>query len=89
MEDGIEVEHSTLCQKIERDGRSIHVEIYRGKDHDEGWLLEIVDLDSGSSIVWDDLFKTDSEAFEFLLAEITAQGLDQVIDDAPQAQFPH
>ena len=45
--------------------------------------------DTGSSILWDDQFKTDKDAFDFLLAEIDKSGgLDRVIDDAPVAQFP-
>ena len=89
MDDDIELEHSPLCQQIERDGRSVRVEIYRGKDRDEDWLLEIVDLHTGSSIVWDDLFKTDREAYDFLLAEIADEGLNKLIDDTPKAQLPH
>lgn len=87
MEDEIELEHSTLCQQIERDGRCVQVEIFRDKNRDEGWLLEIVDLDTGSSVVWDELFETDRKAFELLLAEIADEGLDKLIDNTPKAQL--
>ena len=88
MNDEFELEFSTYCQHLERDGRSVQVEIYRGKDRDEPWILEIVDDDTGSSILWDDQFKTDKDAFDFLLAEINKNGLDKVIDDAPEVPFP-
>lgn len=88
MEDEVELEYSKLCQFIERDGRAVEINIYRGSDETEGWILEIVDDSTGSSIVWDELFETDDAAFQFLFKEIEVQGLDGVIDDAPEAKLP-
>lgn len=85
MEDEIELEHSSLCRQVDRDGRSVQVEIYRCKGRDEDWLLEIVDLDTGASVVWDKPFTTDREALDFLLAAIDEEGLDGVIDDSREA----
>ena len=59
-EEDYEVEDSRLCQKVSRDGITVEVLIYRGKD-DSGWMLEVVDQDGGSTF-WDDLFPTDEEA---------------------------
>jgi len=79
-----ELEYSGHCGCIESDGRSVQVQIYRGKG-EEGWSLEIVDDDSGSSVVWDDLFESEQAAYDSLLKEIEELGLAKVIDDAPQA----
>lgn len=89
MDDEYELEYSGLGDRIERDGRTVQVQIYRGKGAtEEGWILQLVDESSGSSICWDELFETDREAFDYLLKEIDEEGLDRVIDDAPEAQFP-
>jgi hypothetical protein len=87
MDEEYELEHSIHCGRIARDGRSVQVEIFRGKK-EERWLLEIVDEDSGNSVVWDDPFETDQAAYDYLLKEIEEQGLAKVIDDAPDAQLP-
>jgi hypothetical protein len=88
MDDEYELEYSTHCGRIERDGRSVQVEIYRGKDQNEEWILEIVDDSSGSSIVWDEQFESDQVAYDYLMKEIDNQGLAKLIDDAPEAQLP-
>jgi len=89
MFDEYEVAYSERCGGIERQGRSVQLQIYRGKDQeDAGGILEIVDDHSGSSIVWDELFETDQPAYDYLMNEIHAQGLDKVIDDAPKARLP-
>ena len=49
-----------LCRLVSRDGITVEILIYRGKD-DSGWMLEAVDQEGGST-VWDDLFPTDQEA---------------------------
>lgn len=88
MGDEYELEYSGRCGRIESEGRSVKVEIYRGKNQEEGWSLEIVDEQTGNSIVWDELFETDLVAYNYLLWEIEEQGLAKVIDDAPEAQLP-
>jgi hypothetical protein len=90
MDDEYDLEHSSLCGRIERDGRSVQVEIYRGKEQEEsGWVLEVVDDSSGSSIVWDEQFDTDQDAYDCLMKEIDEQGLADIIDNAPEAQLPN
>ena len=46
MEQEPELEHSPLCQTIERDGIEIEVLIYR-LTGDDLWHLEVVDEDNG------------------------------------------
>ena len=86
MEDEFELEMSPLCQTISANGRSVQVEIYTGGENN--WTLEIVDEES-SSILWDEQFKSDKEALDFLSMAIEKEGLDALIDDAPLAEMPH
>jgi len=89
MNDEFELEYSEHCGALERDGRSIDIQIYRGVSPEEGaWVLEIVDGASGSSIVWDEDFEDDEAAYKFLMNEIQQHGLGKLIDDAPEAQLP-
>ena len=73
MDDDYELVFSTLSRRMTRDGITIDVQIYRGKD-EEGWLLEVVDH-LGGSTVWDDRFSTDAEAWQEVLATIEAEGI--------------
>ncbi len=89
MDDEFELEYSKHCGHLERDGRSIDVEIYRGKEEEnETWILEIVDAQTNDSIVWTEEFETDTEAYNFLLQAIENEGLGSLIDSAPEARLP-
>ena len=72
-EEEYEIENSRLCQKVSRDGMTVEVLIYRGKD-DSGWMLEVVDQEGGST-VWDDLFPTEEEALAEALDTIETEGI--------------
>lgn len=71
MEDDYELTISPLSQTMTRNGRTFRVEIYRGPD--TGWSLEVVN-EADTSIVWNDEFPTDQEAFD----EIAALGDDEI-----------
>jgi hypothetical protein len=86
MDDEYELKMSSLCQVIDANGRTVQVEIYTGGDNN--WILEIVD-DQNNSIIWDEQFKSDRGALDFLLMAIEKEGLDSLIDDAPTAEMPH
>jgi hypothetical protein len=86
MDDEYELEMSPLCQTINANGRSVEVEIYT--DGNNNWTLEIVDEDN-TSIVWDEQFKSDKDALDYLLSEIEKEGLDALIDETPSAKMPH
>jgi uncharacterized protein len=73
MGDDYKLVFSTLSKPITRDGITVEVQIYRGKD-EEGWLLEVVDHLGGSTI-WDDRFPTDVEAYQAAMATIEAAGI--------------
>ena len=53
-EDDPEIEYSPLCEEVTREGLTVRVQVYRLKNGDSGWSLEVIDQE-GSSTVWDDL----------------------------------
>jgi hypothetical protein len=66
--------HSSLSQTVTKDGVTVEVSIVRLENETE-WSLEVVNS-SGTSIVWDDLFPSDEEAyaeFERTVAEETVE----------------
>jgi uncharacterized protein len=73
MGDESKLVFSTLSKRVTRDGITVDVRIYRGKD-EEGWLLEVVDH-LGGSTVWDDRFPTDVEALQEAMTTIEADGI--------------
>ncbi|PIQ60487.1 MAG: hypothetical protein COV99_11185 [Bacteroidetes bacterium CG12_big_fil_rev_8_21_14_0_65_60_17] len=80
MEDEFELEVSSLSRKITVDDASVDVQIYRGGG--SGWILEVVDA-HGTSTLWDDPFKTDTEALEEVERTIREEGIDALIGDQP------
>jgi hypothetical protein len=73
MADEYEIENSPLSQRITKDNVTVEVCIYRGKD-EEGWLLEVVDQEGGSTI-WDDRFATEQAALQEAMDTIAAEGI--------------
>lgn len=76
MEEEFEIEDSPLSQKIGIGGKAVDVQIYRGGGSD--WHLEVVD-EFGNSTVWDDQFKTESEALDEVKAAIEEEGIESLI----------
>jgi len=69
---------SPLCKEsFKRDGLTIKVHIYR-LEHEDKWTLEVVDRDN-NSIVWDDAFDTDADAYEEFLRAVKAEGVDGIL----------
>ncbi len=62
-DDDPKIEYSPLCEEVTQDGHglTVRVQIYRLKTGYEGWSLEVVNREDGST-VWDDLFATDNDA---------------------------
>jgi hypothetical protein len=50
------------------------VEIYRIAGSGEGWSLEVVDQDGGST-VWSDLFATDRDAYAEFTETLETEGI--------------
>jgi len=67
---------SPLSQMIERDGRSVDIQIY--EDGDGGWLLEAVD-EFRNSTVWEKPFNTEQEALDEALKTIREEGIESLI----------
>jgi len=68
---------SPLSDKIERDGVSLEVAIYRSEDSQ--WILEVVD-DTGTSIVWNEQFATDRAALDELMKTIERDGIQAIVE---------
>ena len=73
-EDDPEIEYSPLCEEVTRDGLTVRVQIYRLKNGDSGWSLEVIDQE-GASTVWDDLFATDHVAFAEFSQTLETEGI--------------
>ncbi len=62
-----------------RDGFTVRVEIYRLKEGDGGWSLEVVDY-KGNSIVWDERFATDKDAYAEFYRTLEAEGIRSFLE---------
>ena len=69
---------SGLSGPITRDGVSITLEIYR-LESDTDWSLEVVN-NHGTSIVWDDRFKTDDLALAAFEQVVVEEGMATFLD---------
>ena len=83
MEEETEFENSPLSQKVTRDGVTVEVVIYRGKDDPE-WILEVVDQENGAT-VWNETFKTDQTAWDVFNKTVEDEGILTFLDDGSQA----
>ena len=64
---------SGLSRSVTVEGQDVRIEIYR-LEHDPAWKLEIVDQ-AGTSVVWDDTFDTDQEAWDEAFIALDEEGL--------------
>lgn len=80
MKNKLEVEKSRLSQHLNKDGKTVKVEIRRGDAG--GWALEIID-EFGTSTIWDDEFDTDVAALNEAKATIRKEGIDSLICTDP------
>lgn len=71
-----EIKVSPLSKRVERDGAFVDIEIF--DDGAGGWLLEIVDQFNNST-VWDDVFTSESAAFNEAMNAIDQEGIDAFI----------
>lgn len=72
-DDDIHLIESSLGRTLEHDGYTLEVQIYRSDETD--WHLEVVN-EAGASIVWDDLFETDQEAWEEFERTLREEGIE-------------
>ena len=64
---------SDLSRTVKQDGVTVEVSIIR-LEHETGWSLEVVNSAS-TSIVWDDLFASDDEAFAEFERTVAEEGM--------------
>ena len=68
------LEESTLSSSFTRDGITVAVKIYRLAGEGDGWTLEVV-TPKGNSIVWQDTFATDGEAYRTFYLVVENEGV--------------
>lgn len=81
-----EVINSKLSRSFTWEGYRLQVEIYKLDDR-SGWTLEVVN-ENGTSIVWDDLFETDQEAYDAFHSTLARDGLAAFLDDPEDDVLP-
>jgi hypothetical protein len=77
--DDPEIERSPLSGPVTRDEITVSVEIYRMRVGGDGWSLEVVDDEDGST-VWDETFPTDRDAYEEFQRALEAEGLPGLLE---------
>ena len=82
IDDDPEIEYSSLCGEVSREGTTVKLQIYRLKGSAEGWSLEVVDHKNGST-VWEDLFATDLEARDEFYRILDLEGIHSFSEDCP------
>lgn len=73
-----EVIESPLNGSYSDDGLTVDIKICRTTAKD--WSLEIIDA-KGSSVVWNNLFKSDEDAWSEFIDEVETEGLHTLLSD--------
>jgi hypothetical protein len=76
---------SDLSQTVKRDGVTAEVSIIR-LEHETEWSLEVVNS-AGTSIVWDDQFASDDEAFAEFERTVAEEGMRTFLDKGSVIPF--
>ncbi|SHK60787.1 hypothetical protein SAMN05444321_0029 [Bradyrhizobium lablabi] len=82
IDDDPELEYSSLCEEVRREGTTVKLQIFRLKGSTDGWSLEVVDHKDGST-VWEDLFATDQEARDEFYRTLELEGIHSFAEDRP------
>jgi hypothetical protein len=69
---------SGLSRTVEKDGVTVVVSIVR-LEHESNWSLEVVNA-AGASIVWEDLFSSDDEAYAEFEKTVAEEGMRAFFD---------
>jgi hypothetical protein len=77
--------HSGLSRKVARDGVAVEVSIIR-LEHEAEWSLEVVNSE-GTSIVWDELFASDGEAYAEFERTVAEEGMRTFLDSGKVIPF--
>ena len=71
--------HSGLSGIVSKDDITVEVFIYR-LENEPKWSLEVVN-DAGTSIVWDDLFDSDEDAYAEFQQTVEEEGMRAFLDN--------
>ena len=82
MDDEYKIINSPLSQKLNREGMTIEVMIYRG-EHEAEWILEVIDH-AGGSTVWEATFATEQDALNEVFQTIATEGIGCFVVDSIQ-----
>lgn len=74
-----EIVESPLSRTVSRDGITVRVHIFR-LESERLWGLEVIN-DCGTSIVWDQMFNSDTAAFEAFARAVVTEGMATFLDD--------
>ena len=77
--------HSSLSRMVTKDGVTVEVSIVRLENETE-WSLEVVNS-SGTSIVWDDLFPSDEEAYAEFERTVAEEGIRTFLEGGKVIPF--
>lgn len=73
------VEFSSLSRLFSQGDLSVEVTIHRLAGSDGGWTLEVIG-DNEHSVVWDEPFATDREAYDEFQVLVAEKGLAEVMN---------
>jgi hypothetical protein len=77
--------YSALSRKVARDGVTVEISIIR-LEHKTEWSLEVVTT-AGTSIVWDELFASDEEAYAEFERTVAEEGMQTFLDSGKVIPF--
>jgi hypothetical protein len=77
--------HSGLSRTIKKDGVTVEVSIIR-LEHETEWSLEVVNP-AGTSIVWDQLFSSDDEAYAEFERTVAEEGMQTFLEKSNVVPF--
>ena len=76
---------SGLGGKVTEGGVTVQVHIFR-LEHEQGWVLEVVNA-AGTSIVWDDPFPSDDDAYAAFRQTVDEEGMSTFLDSGKVIPF--
>jgi hypothetical protein len=76
---------SGLSRLVTKDQVTVEVSIVR-LENETAWSLEVIN-DVGTSIVWDDLFSSDNDAYQEFLRTVAEEGMHTFLDNGNVTPF--
>ena len=76
---------SGLSGVVTQDGIKIEICIYR-LEHEKPWTLEVVNA-AGTSVVWDEQFSSDEEAYAEFKRTVADEGMQAFLDQGNVISF--